>query len=53
MAAPVKAAGQNVQQEAAYKLVGSERHGFMAGLAFSPVIFPAEGYTVLIHGDES
>ena len=50
---PVKAAGQNVQQEAAHELVGNERHGFMTGLALGPLIFPAEGNTALVQGDES
>ena len=39
MADAVKAAGQNMQQEAAYELVGSEGHGFMTRLALVPVIF--------------
>ena len=49
----VKAAGQNVQQEAAHELVGSERHGFMTGLALGPVIFPAEGDTALVQGNQA
>jgi hypothetical protein len=42
----VKAAGQNVEQEAAHELVGIKRHGLGAGPPFAALILPAEGNAV-------
>jgi hypothetical protein len=49
----MKAAGQNVQQEATDKLVGSERHGFMPRLALGSVVFPTERDTLLVQGNQA
>ena len=49
----MEAVRQHVQQEAPHELLGAERHGFVARVAFGAVILPAEGDAALIEGDES
>src|SRR5215472_11372166 len=49
----MKAAGQNVQQEAAHELVGVEGHGLVAGPAFGAVILPAEGDATLVEREQA
>ena len=49
----VEAAGQNVQQEAADELLGTQRHGLVARLPRGAVILAAEGDATLVEGDES
>src|SRR5450631_3713400 len=49
----MKAAGQNVQQEAADELVGTERHSLVACLARGAVILPAKGDATLVECQQS
>src|ERR1700739_681046 len=49
----VKAVGQDMDQEAADKLVGVERHKLVAGVAFGPVILPFESHALAVEGDEA
>ena len=48
----MKAAGQNVQQETAHELLGTERHRLVARLALGSVVLPAEAHTTFIEGDQ-
>lgn len=41
-----------MQQEAPHELLGTERHGLVAGAAVLAVILPAERDAALIEGDE-
>lgn len=41
-----------MDEDAADKLVGLERHSFVAVVLFSPVVLPFKGDAVLIEGDE-
>ena len=49
----VEAPGQNVQQEAAHELVGTERHRLITRPPLGSVILPAKGDTPLVQGDEA
>ena len=53
MADAVKAVGQNVQKEAADELVCIERHEAVARLTLASIIFPFEGDTLAIEGEEA
>jgi hypothetical protein len=46
VADPLKALGENVHQEAANKLVGSERHGF--ALAVVAIVLPGETHSPIL-----
>src|SRR5262252_5563984 len=48
----VKAVGQDMDQEAADKLVGVERHQLVASVGLGPVILPFEGHALAVEGDE-
>src|SRR5262249_61695814 len=48
----VKSVGQDVDQKAADKLVGVERHQLVAGIGLGPVILPFERHALAIKGDE-
>jgi len=49
----VLASGQDVDQEPAYELCRSQRHGGVAARAFKTVVFDAEGDTTFIETDQS
>ena len=49
----MKAAGQDMQQEAAHELLGTEGHGLVAGVCLGPIILPAKGDAALVQGNES
>jgi len=48
----VEAGEQHMQQEAAHEFIRTERHGLVLCLALGAVVFPLEGDTALIEGDE-
>ena len=48
----VEPVGQDVDQEAADKLVGVERRELVAGVALGPVILPFESHALAVEGDE-
>jgi hypothetical protein len=49
----MEAARQDVEQEAADKLVGGEGHDPVAFSADAPIILAAEGNAVSVEGDEA
>ncbi len=53
MADAVEAFGQDVAQEASNELVRRERQVLLPVAAFSPVVFPREGDTVVVAGDQA
>ena len=48
----VKPVGQDMDQKAANKLVGVERHQLVASVELGPVILPFERHALAIKGDE-
>ena len=42
-----------MDEEATDELVGSKVHGLVTAAALVPIVFPFEGYPVLIEGDET
>src|SRR5215471_7946823 len=48
----MKSVGQDMDQEAADKLVGVERHKLIASVGLGPVILPFEGHALAVEGDE-
>src|SRR5678815_5512543 len=48
----VKAAGQNVQQETAHELVGTERHRLVARFTLGAIVLPTEAHPTFIESDQ-
>src|SRR6516162_11928125 len=48
----VKGVGQDMDQEAADKLVGVEGHQLVASVGLGPVILPFEAHALAVEGDE-
>ena len=49
----VEAVGQDVDQESANKLAGSQAHGLLAVACFDPIILPAESHGLGVRADQS
>ena len=49
----VKAIGQDMQEKASDKLVRGQGHGLMPIALFGTIVFPLEGDTLLIKGDQT
>jgi hypothetical protein len=53
VADPMKALGQQMQQEAAHELIGLQGHGFVACVSVFAIVLPAEGDASIIQCHEA
>ena len=53
MADAMKTPRQHVEQETPHEFTSIQRHGLVTRPSLGPVILPAEGDMVLIHGDQA